>query len=231
MVYRQFAFGAWGPFGAWGAWRVGELGVQGSLGSELGVRVRAWGQSLGSELGVRALPSGGFVMEKPLRGGEPAPAIDPVLAGLGPLTPGPSPPQSWGRGEPGWGFCRHAERPSPGESLGPESQTEPGVSAPDRARGQCPRPSPGSVPQTEPCPRPCPGQCPRPSPNADRARKGIAGSERGSRGQSLFRTEPFQDARYPLSPPPHLLENPPGSRSVLTLQLSGWCDRFERFSQ
>ena len=70
---------------------------------------------------VRALPSCGFVMEKPLRGGEPALAIDPVLAGLGPLTPGPSPPHRRGRGEPGWGFCRHAERAwGQGKSLGSE---------------------------------------------------------------------------------------------------------------
>ena len=49
----------------------------------------------------RALPSGGFAIEKSPRGGEPALAIDPVLAGRSPLTPNPSPPQSRGGGEPG----------------------------------------------------------------------------------------------------------------------------------
>ena len=39
------------------------------------------------ELGVRALSSGGVAIEKTLSVGEPAPAIDPVLAGPGPLTP------------------------------------------------------------------------------------------------------------------------------------------------
>ena len=36
--------------------------------------------------------SGGFVFEMTLRDGEPALAMDAVLAGLGPLTPDPSPP-------------------------------------------------------------------------------------------------------------------------------------------
>ena len=70
----------------------------------LGVR-----RALGSEPCRAADASRG----ETLRGGEPAPAIDPLLAGLGPLTPGPSPPQSRGRGEPSWCFCRHAKRSGP----------------------------------------------------------------------------------------------------------------------
>ena len=88
-----------------------ELGVRASLGSELPDNTLPLGGSRGTSgegwwrpgraLRFEPCRAAESSRRETLGGGEPALAIDPVLAGRGPLTPGPSPPQSRGRGEPG----------------------------------------------------------------------------------------------------------------------------------